>query len=244
MKQTVIYCPIENKALSYAAAFLQENHIPVLSAPEERVTHLLLPVPSFSPDGTIKGGGDLETVLSVLPKSITVIGGNLHHPALAGYSLIDLLQDPIYTAENAGITAHCAVKLLSSCLPCILKDLPVLLIGWGRIGKLTARLLRANGAAVTVCARKESDRGLLTALGYSVQSAPDPTGFRVVINTAPAPVLDSCPDGVLKIELSSVLGIGGNNVLWARGLPGIQAPESSGKLIGQSILRLIKEVAL
>lgn len=244
MKQTVIYCPTENKALSCAAALLQENHIPVLSAPDATVTHLLLPVPSFYSDGTIKGGGDLETILSVLPKDITVIGGNLQHPALEGYPLMDLLQDPIYTAENAGITAHCAVKLLASCLPCTLKDLPVLLIGWGRIGKLTAHLLRANGAAVTVCARKAADRGLLTALGYPVQSVPDPTGFRAVINTAPAQVLAHCPDEVLKIELSSVLGIGGNGVLWARGLPGIQAPESSGKLIGQSILRLMKEVTL
>ena len=157
---------------------------------------------------------------------------------------MDLLQDPIYAAENAGITAHCAVKLLAACLPCTLKDLPVLLIGWGRIGKLTAHLLRANGAAVTVCARKEADRGLLTAFGYPVQAVPDPAGFRAVINTAPAQVLPNCPDDILKIELSSVLGIGGNGVLWARGLPGTQAPESSGKLIGQSILRLLKEVTL
>ena len=231
-----IYCPVRNQALDYAA-----RHLPVCAAPDQQVTHLLLPIPSFHTDGSIRGGGDLDAVLSVLPENITVIGGNLNHPSLSHYQTLDLLQDPIYVTENADITARCAIGLLADLLPCTLKDLPVLLLGWGRIGKCLARLLRANDARVTVFARKETDRAMLQALGYSTQAAPDPTGFRVVINTAPAAVLHACPKDVFKMELSSVLGIGGENVLWARGLPAIHAPESSGKLIADTILRLFKK---
>ena len=201
MKNFLIYCPIRNKALEYAIAML-----PVSPAPNEQVTHLLLPVPSFTPDGGIRGGGDLKTVLYALPDNITIIGGNL-----------------------------------SDCLPFTLKNCPILLIGWGRIGKCLARLLRANDALVTVCARKEADRALLQALGYSAQSVPDPTGYRVVINTAPAPVLATCPDTVFKMELSSVMGIAGSDVLWAKGLPAIHAPESSGMLIADTINRLLSK---
>ena len=235
-----IYCPVRNQALDYAIKCL-----PVTTAPGQSITHLLLPVPSFNADGSVRGGGDLQGLLSVLPEDITVIGGNLKHPALALYRTIDLLNDPGYVTENADITARCALQLLCDCLPCTLKNLPILLIGWGRIGKCLARLLRANDACVTVFARKETDRAMLQALGYNIQTTPDPTGFRVVINTAPAMVLDSCPESAFKMELSSVMGIGGKDVLWARGLPAIHAPESSGKLIADTLIRLLdKEEAL
>ncbi len=236
MKDYAIYCPVRNKALDFAIECL-----PVSPAPTSKITHLLLPVPSFANDGSIRGGGDLETILSVLPRDVTVIGGNLHHPALAGYKIIDLLQDAFYVSENADITARCALKLLFDCLPCTLKDCPVLLIGWGRIGKCLARLLKANDAHITVYARKETDRALLSALGYETQDIPNPAGFRAVINTAPAPVLPDCPDDIFKMELSSVMGIGGSEVLWARGLPAIHAPESSGKLIADTIRRLVRK---
>jgi len=229
-----IYCPVRNQALAYAI-----KRLPVSPAPDDAVTHLLLPVPSFASDGGIRGGGDLEGILSVLPKDVTIIGGNLAHPLLTGYRTLDLLQDPIYVAENADITARCALQLLADCLPCTLKNTPILLIGWGRIGKCLARLLRANDACVTVYARKETDRAMLTALGYPTQAVPDPAGFCAVVNTAPATVLDSCPEGVFKMELSSVMGIGGGDVLWARGLPAIHAPESSGQLIADSVIRLL-----
>ena len=234
MKDIAIYCPVRNQALDYAIKML-----PVFPAPGPQITHLLLPVPTFQPDGKIRGGGNMDTILSVLPKDITVIGGNLQHPTLTGYKTIDLLQDARYVAENADISARCALQLLVDLLPCTLKGCPILLIGWGRIGKCLARLLRANDALVTVSARKETDRALLQALGYPTQAAPDPAGFRAVINTAPAKVLDYCPPGVFQMELSSVMGLAGNDVLWARGLPAIHAPESSGRLITDTLIRLL-----
>ncbi len=234
MKTVKIYCPVRNKALDYAIKYL-----PVVPAPADDVTHLLLPIPSFQPDGSIRGGGDVHAILSALPRDITVIGGSLQHPALEDYKILDLLQDASYVSENADITARCALQLLTVCLPHTLKDCPVLVIGWGRIGKCLARLLRLNDAAVTVCARKEADRAMLHALGYRTQKHPDAAGFRAVINTAPAPVLPDCPDGVFKMELSSVMGIGGENVLWAKGLPAIYAPESTGQLISRTLMQLL-----
>ena len=42
----------------------------------------------------------------------------------------------------------------------------------------------------------------------------------------------------MKIDLASEKGLGGEDVIWARGLPGIHAPESSGRLIAETCLRL------
>ena len=227
-------------ALSYAINLLKKENCTILSQPEG-ATHLLLPVPSFEPDGRIKGDGDLKVLLETLPKDITVLGGNLCRPELSEYRTIDFLKDPLYLAENAAITAHCALKLAMEKLPVVLTDVPVLVIGWGRIGKCLASLLRQIGAKVTVAARKEADRSMLTALGYFAISTAglDTTPYRLIFNTVPVMLLQDAPGDGLKIDLASSLGLGSRDVIWARGLPGKDAPESSGMLIASTAMRFV-----
>ena len=243
MNDLIFYCAGGNKALYYAAAFLMEEGAVFLPCPDHTVTHLLLPIPSFEKDGSIKGGGDITEILSQLPKTVTVIGGNLCRPELSDYEVLDLLEDSWYLAKNAGITAYCALELALSKLPITLEKCPVLVIGWGRIGKCLAKLLHGLGACVTVAARKESRRVMIDALGY--RSCPmegiRAENYRLIVNTVPAMVLPCAPGTALKIDLASVPGIGGSDVLQARGLPGLLAPESSGALIAQVITHWIKE---
>ena len=224
-------------ALTFAIEILAKSGIDFSGKP----THLLLPVPSISQDGNIIGGNDLHSLLKELSQSITIIGGNL--PELPGYEVWDLLKDPEYVAENAYITAHCAVRLAMDRLPIALRHRKVLVIGWGRIGKCLAALLKGLEADVTVAARKEADRAILRALGYGSADTEklDCAGYRVIFNTAPATILPSGPADCLKIDLASTPGIGGNDVIHARGLPGKDAPEASGELIARTILRFLSK---
>ena len=223
-------------ALEYAAkelcraGWLREADAPLV----------VLPIPSLDPDGHIKGGGRPED----LPKNARIIGGNLLHPALKDYDCTDLLKNPLYLSENAAITAHCALCIAMQRLPITLQDCPVLVVGWGRIGKCLVRLLRLLGARVTVAARGEADRALIAALGYTAveisDEVPELSAYRVIYNTVPAMVLptkklSSCRQDCLKIDLASVCGIDGDDVIWARGLPNLHAPESSGQLIAKMI---------
>ena len=244
MNKTIICTAGNTAALAFARQFLQEQGMTVTDKPAPDVTHLLLPVPSFESDGRIKGGGILEHILADLPENVTVIGGNLHHPSLAGMVTVDLLQDAGYVAENAAITADCALRIALRTLPVVLRGCPALVIGWGRIGKCLADLLRSVGAAVTVAARKETDRAILRALGYTAVDTqgltPVPEAYRIIYNTVPAPVLEGPRDPkCIRIDLASQQGITGSNVIWALGLPGKDAPESSGLLIADTILRII-----
>lgn len=223
-------------ALEYAAkelhlaGWLQEADAPLV----------VLPVPSLDPNGSIKGGGRPED----LPKNARIIGGNLHHPAFKDYTCTDLLKNPLYLSENAAITAHCALCIAMQRLPITLQGCPVLVVGWGRIGKCLVRLLRLLGARVTVAARSEADRALIAALGYTAveisDEVPGLSAYRVIYNTVPAMVLPAkklsgCRKDCLKIDLASVCGIDGDDVIWARGLPSLHAPESSGQLIAKII---------
>ena len=237
----IFYAAGESEALVYAIGMLHNAGIEFLPCPDRQASHLLLPVPSFDGQGYIKGGINLEGLLWQLPEEVTVIGGGLDRPELEGYRTIDLLCDAQYVSENAAITACCAMRLAAAKLPVVWRGCPVLVVGWGRIGKCLARLLYQVGAKVTVAARKEQDRAMLRAFGYEALDIKEinPRRYRVIFNTAPAMVLPECAGKALKIDLASVPGIGGADVIVARGLPGKDAPESTGALMAQTVLRKI-----
>ncbi len=195
----------------------------------ETATHVLMNVPN-------------KEDLSLLPPQATVIGSKLD--AIAdSYRKIDLLHDEWYLAENAALTADCALRLLGQHLSVTFRDCPVLIIGWGRIGKCLASLLKGVGCAVTVAARKAADREMLRVLGYEATDIPQiqPQRYQAIFNTAPAPVLTAFGGECVKIDLASVLGIAGEDVLWARGLPGKMLPENAGQLLAQGALRHLQE---
>lgn len=236
--------PIGNsRALDFAAQILKQKDFHILDAPQATATHLLLPIPSFTTDGCIHGGQSLESILQKLPLNIKIIGGNLSHPALSHYKVLDLLQDPVYLAKNANITAHCAIRLAMQYLTCTLENCSVLIIGYGRIGKCLAVLLRNLGCDVTVAARNTSDQAILQALGYhAIPPADiDPYNYRLIYNTVPVMLLPQCPGSALKIDLASVQGIESNDTIWAKGLPGKYAPESSGELIANTIIEFLRK---
>jgi len=231
------------EALQYAAHYLEQAGWHRATG-AETADCLLLPVPSFDKDGNINGSTDMPC----FPDNKLIIGGNLSALQQAGFQTLDLLQDPLYLAENAAITAHCAVSLAMTQLPFTLQRCPALVIGWGRIGKCLAALLSAMGTEVTVAARKEKDRATARALGFETadmeQLKLQLARYRVIFNTAPAPVLTegqlrACREGCVKIDLASKRGLEGSDVIWARGLPGKDTPESSGVLIGKTVLRLM-----
>ena len=245
MSHYIFYPATHSPALQAAAEALKRKGYGVVSRPCESVTHLLLPVPSFDMDGSIKGGGELADLLAVLPKDVTVVGGML---AGVNGKKLDLLEDAEYLSANAYITAHCALRLAMLQLPVTMRGCKVLIIGWGRIGKCLTRLLRALEADLTVAARKETDRATAHALGYS---AIDPQAlegnlnhYRLIINTVPYPMLSEqqlkdCRSGCLKMDLASSKGLERADVVVARGLPAKDAPESSGALIAKTVIRLL-----
>lgn len=250
MNGILFYPSGDSRALTYAVRYLSQQGVDIASAPSPQVTHLLLPVPSFDTNGQIKGGGSLVHTLSQLPENVTVMGGNLQGLGLQSRKTVDFLQDPYYLAENAAITADCAIRIAGNNISTVFAGCPILIIGWGRIGKCLADKLKTMGADVSVAARKESDRAMLTALGYRVENLSQLmfslVRYRAIFNTVPATVLTEgqtqhCRGDCVKIDLASQLGIMGKDVIWARGLPNQDAPEASGILIAKTAIRLAKQ---
>lgn len=248
MNNILIYPIGSSDSCRAASAFLENAGLSLTDHPTPEVTHLLLDVPSFDTSGFLKDGTDLNEMLRMLPKSLTVIGGNLNHTCLQDYRTVDLLQDPYYLTKNAVITAECALRVAAPYLHTTFADSPALILGWGRIGKILARMLKELGCPVAVAARKDSDRAMLEALGYRAveySRIPNTLGqYTILFNTVPDLPLQIDGEKLIAIDLASYPGMRGSHVIPARGLPGKYAPESSGMLIANSILKLYQEGVL
>jgi dipicolinate synthase subunit A len=237
MFQGTVLCIPRSEAILHAEKYLIEAGLDVTRTPAPDVTHLLLPIPSFH-----KGDGYLAHILADLPEKVIVCGGNLSTPLLENFCTVDFLQDSYYLCENAAITARCAIQLLENRLS--FDGCRILVLGWGRIGKCLSFLLRNQGAAVSIAARKAEDLAMIKALGFI--SIPMGTirgkeaQFDAVINTVPAMILPEADfsKNCIAMELASLPGMSGDGIISARGLPARLAPKESGKLIAETFLRL------
>ena len=236
-KGTVLCIP-RSAAIRQAAKELDSLGIRVTDKCAPDVTHLLLPVPSFP-----SGDGYLAHLLADLPEDVIISGGNMNSPLLEGYRYIDYLQDPYYLADNAAITADCALTMLLEHTG-RLDGKQALIIGWGRIGKCLGPLLKEQGVQVTIGARKPGDLAMIHALGYRNLALQDASSelkhFDLILNTVPVLLFPQAEvrEQAVVLELASKPGITGPGVIDARGLPGKMAPEQSGKLIAKTFIRL------
>lgn len=234
---TVMYIP-RSKAVCCAAEELERIGIHVTQKCAPDVTHLLLPVPSFS-----NGDGYLAHLLAELPDDVIISGGNLTSPLTEGYRSVDFLQDPYYLADNAAITASCALGMLRERVD-VFAEKRTLIIGWGRIGKCLAPMLENQDAQVTIAARRPTDLALIHALGYRNLDIHDATQelprFDIILNTVPVLLFPHAEvkDNAVILELASKPGITGPAIIDARGLPGRLAPRESGELIAKTFIRL------
>lgn len=250
MHHKQIYCAGATAAIQYAEQQLHAMGFPITRDHSWDTGHLLLDIPSFKDSATLRTGGKIDTLLSSFPKDVIIWGGNLSCPATDGYRTVDFLQDELYLVKNAAITADCALQVAEPLLTATWPDSPTLVIGWGRIGKHLGQMLKALGCNVTIASRDPDCRASLRRMGYQAvdpqQIHSEAQNYRIVFNTAPAAVIgeEDCKkwSNCVKIDLASQKGIAGDNVVWAKGLPGVYAPESSGKLIAETFARLWKEM--
>ncbi len=158
---------------------------------------------------------------------------------------------------NALLTAEGAVKIALNESQDTINKSKCLVVGYGRIGKVLSRLLKDMGALVTVSARNSKDVSWAKINGYqtiNVNNLENEVHFDLVFNTVPAVILNSTNLHLIKIsnliiDLASAPGgvdtktaeALGIKVKLAPGLPGKFFPKSAGKIIVETIYKIIKE---
>ena len=156
---------------------------------------------------------------------------------------IPYYRDPVYVLENAALTAEGAAELLMRRMPGAIMGAKILVVGYGRIGRLLSYKLRALGACVTVGARGSIAR---TEAAMSGHNTVDITNvgdtYDAVVNTVPAPVLAGDYGAEVCMDLASSPGgwEDGTSVLKAPGLPGLYAPEAAADVMAEAIYRVME----
>lgn len=201
-----------------------------------RADCIILPLPAAGEGGTLNaplssGTYSLEDILGALRPGQLVCAG------MAGPRLKKLaeergliLQDYFAREElailNAIPTAEGAIQIAMEELPITIHDSRVLIIGFGRIGRLLAPRLKALGAKVTVAARRYEQQAQAQAMGLGTERVSQLTdwlcGYDLVVNTAPGPVLgleelSALKEGALVIDLASKPGGDGGIFGWKNG---------------------------
>lgn len=228
---------------------------------------VIFPMSSSDPNGNIKTLDDnchIQLTVSVAelipPGTLVIIGfarDFMRNWAIKyRWKLIEIGEMDSFAILNAIPSAEGAIQIAMERLPITIHDSNSFVLGFGRLGKTIARMLRGIGAHTTVVARKRSDLARAFEMGYRplvfTQLQQHMSEADVIFNTVPALILDekmlvTMKKDVLIVDLASAPGgtdfvaankLGINAVL-APGLPGIVAPKTSGKILAQVIPQLI-----
>lgn len=172
--------------------------------------------------------------------------------------IIDLLEREELVVLNTISTAEGAIQIAMEETIRTLHGSNVLVLGFGRVGKILANMLKGIGANVYCEARKNVDLAWIKAYGYEPVRLKELkeklTTFHIIINTIPALVLGeeklsylrkdcllidlaSNPGGIDKLAAKKY----GIKMIWALSLPGKVAPLTSAEFIKDTIYNVIKE---
>ena len=173
--------------------------------------------------------------------------------------IIDLLNREELVVLNTISTAEGAIQIAMEETNSTIHGSNILVMGYGRVGKIVAHMLKGIGANVFCEARKNVDLAWIKAYGYVPirlnelnKTLPN---YDIVINTIPSMVLDeqrlkflkrecliidlaSNPGGVDRTA-SKKLGI---KTIWALSLPGKVASLTSAEFIRDTIYNILKEM--
>ena len=244
-----------------------EGKLPCAADPEEALCGAdaaILPLPCEA-GGVLNAPYSAEkhtfpALLASAPPGLPVLAGKAPEALRSvcrrqKLALRDYFLREDFTLRNAELTAEGAVGLLLQGSETSLRGSRVLIVGFGRIGRLLAVKLRALGADVTVAARKSEDRVLAECLGCRALPLPLPGSgqWDAVVNTVPARIFGAAEMEELgdarMVELASPpygfdfdeAAAAGKRIELASGLPGKTAPAAAAAAVRDATYEIKEE---
>lgn len=176
-----------------------------------------------------------------------------------GIQYTDLLKREEFSVLNTIATAEGTIQIAMEETQRTVHGSNVLVMGFGRIGKVLAKMLDGIGAKVYCEARKNEDISWIKAYGYNPVHLNDLNEnlnkFDIIINTIPFQILDAERLDLIRketiiVDLASNPGgvdrraarEKGIKVIWALSLPAKVAPLTSAEFIKETLYHVLKEL--
>ena len=211
----------------------------------------LFPIPTTK-DGVTVNGGDMRISdgLRELGDGELVIGYGIPEDirnklTRAGVSVADSAEDEEFLVANAHLTALGALGKILTGWKRAPGDMSIGILGYGRIGSALCRLLIPICPRITVYTTDPDKQRELGSYGIHapmVGQWESLGGLDLLINTAPAPLLDGVerPEGLRVMDLASGNYLAGwGEIEKYPSIPAVCYPESAGEIWYRSVLRLI-----
>jgi len=208
----------------------------------------------------------IKDVFKTMNKNQLFIAGRISEKILQAASVysvysVDLLEREEMAVLNAIPTAEGAIQIAMEEMPVTLHNSNVLVLGYGRIGKILAKMLLGLGCNVYVEARKYSDLAWIKGYGYKPVHISELgnilENMDVIFNTIPHVVLDE--NALKKVRKDSIIidlaskpgGVDfgkakdmGLKTIWALSLPGKVAPVTAAEFMKDTIYNIINELGV
>lgn len=172
--------------------------------------------------------------------------------------IIDIMKREELAVLNTISTAEGAIEIAISNTNKIIHGSQILILGFGRIGKVLAKKMVGLSAIVTCAARKDEDLAWIKAYGYkyiNINALGDLSKYDIIINTVPHLILtqealQKVHNECLLIDLASnpggidkkVAKDRGLKLVWALALPGKVAPITTAEFIKDTIYNILREI--
>ena len=173
--------------------------------------------------------------------------------------IIDIMKREELAVLNTIATAEGTIEILIANTNKIIHGSKILILGFGRIGKVLARKLAGLTAKVTCAARKDEDLAWIKAYGHMETNinaiGENLSEYDVIINTVPHLVLTEeklkyVKEDCLLVDLASNPGGIDKRVakdknlklIWALALPGKVAPVTTAEFIKDTVYNILKEI--
>ena len=205
----------------------------------------------------------IREMMHVINAKVLIAGGitpEVYEMANDEYiEIIDIMKREELAVLNTIATAEGTIQVAIENTNKIIHGSEILILGFGRIGKVLARKLAGLSAKVTCAARKDEDLAWIQAYGHKATNI-NSIGenlklYDIIINTVPHIILNDerlkyIKKDCLLIDLASNPGgidkksVKDNKLkfVWALSLPGKVAPITTAEFIKDTIYNIIKEI--
>lgn len=178
-----------------------------------------------------------------------------------GIKFFNFFDDEAFVVKNAYLTAEGAFAYIIQNTNVTIKQMPILVLGYGRLGKSVTKILKDNYAVVSIATNDNMEYALASIFADRVFTLEEYQEtlyeYKTIVNTIPQKILKgeilklldkdcfvldlASKPGGMNFQEAEKLGL---KYMHALGVPGKTSPKTAGLYLTESVLKKLSNTEL